>query len=119
LSDLKRIGTGKTGASRTRKKDAVPAAKSQPLEYPVATESSTPSTPLPEAQKSVSTPSPAVDSAITGQKLFEAAVKSYRQDDCRTALEQFDRYLADNSGSPLAADANLYKAECYLKLSAQ
>jgi len=61
---------------------------------------------------------PAVDTAA-GQKLFEAAVKAYRQDDCRNALELFDRYLADNSGSPLAADANLYKAECYLKLSAQ
>ncbi len=53
------------------------------------------------------------------QKLFETAVKAYRQDDCRTALELLDRYLADNSGSPLAADATLYKAECYLKLSVQ
>lgn len=61
---------------------------------------------------------PAAD-ASAGQKLYEAAVKAYRQDDCRTALELLDRYLADNSGSPLAADANLYKAECYLKLSAQ
>ena len=60
-----------------------------------------------------------VADAAAGQKLFEAAVKAYRQDDCSTALELLDRYLADNSGSPLAADANLYKAECYLKLSAQ
>ena len=116
LSDLKSGGSGKNGASRLKKKAAVPATKSQPLEYPVATDSSTP---LPEAQTSASTTSPAAVSAPTGQELFEAAVKSYRQDDCRTALEQFDRYLADNSGSPLAADANLYKAECYLKLSAQ
>ena len=116
LSDLKRVGTGKNGASRTRKKPAVPVAKSQPLEYPAATGSPAP---LPDVQTNVSTPSPAVDSATTGQRLFEAAVRSYKQDDCRTALEQFDRYLADNSGSPLAADANLYKADCYLKLSAQ
>jgi hypothetical protein len=61
---------------------------------------------------------PAV-STTSGQKLFEKAVKAYRQDDCRNALELFDRYLADNSGSPLAADASLYKAECYLKLSSQ
>jgi LysM repeat protein len=62
---------------------------------------------------------PASSDSAAGQKLFEAAVKAFRQDDCRTALELLDRYLADNSGSPLAADANLYKAECFLKLSAQ
>lgn len=53
-----------------------------------------------------------------GDQLYLAAVKAFQQDDCRTALGLFDRYLADNSASPLAADANLYKAECYLKLSA-
>lgn len=57
--------------------------------------------------------------AVASQQLFEKAVKAYRQDDCRTALELFDRYLADNATSPMAADASLYKAECYLKLSAQ
>ena len=55
----------------------------------------------------------------SGQKLFERAVKAYRQDDCRSALELFDKFLAENQASPLAADASLYKAECYLKLSAQ
>ena len=54
-----------------------------------------------------------------GQKLFAQAVKAYRQDDFRTALELFDRFLTANPGSPLAADASLYKAECYLKLSNQ
>lgn len=57
--------------------------------------------------------------AAAGQELFESAVKAYKKDDCRAAIELFDRYLANNSGSPLAADASLYKAECYLKLSAQ
>jgi LysM repeat protein len=64
-------------------------------------------------------PAPAEDAPISGQKLFNAAMLSYRTGDCRTAIEQFDHYLADYSASPLAADANLYKAECYLKLSAQ
>lgn len=54
-----------------------------------------------------------------GQKLFEAATKAYRQDDCKSALELLDLYLKDNPSSPLAADANLYKADCFLKLSAQ
>ncbi len=54
-----------------------------------------------------------------GQKLFTQAVKAYRQDDFRTALDLFDRFLTANPGSPLAADASLYKAECYLKLSNQ
>lgn len=60
-----------------------------------------------------------VGDAETGQKLFERAVKAYRLDDFSAALELFDRYLVDNSSSPLAADASLYKAECYLKLSSQ
>ena len=46
-----------------------------------------------------------------GQQLFEKAVKAYRQDDCRTALELFDRYLADYPASAMASDASLYKAE--------
>ncbi len=55
--------------------------------------------------------------ASAGQKLYESAVKAYRQDDCKSALELFDKYLTENPASPLAADASLYKAECYLKLS--
>jgi TolA-binding protein len=54
-----------------------------------------------------------------GQKLFERAINAYKQDDFGTALELFDRYLQENSNSPLAADASLYKAECYLKLSSR
>jgi nucleoid-associated protein YgaU len=61
----------------------------------------------------------AVSDSASGQKLFERAVKAYRQDDYRTALELFDKYLAENQASPLAADASLYKAECYLQMSAQ
>jgi LysM repeat protein len=57
--------------------------------------------------------------AASGQKLFENAVKAYRQDDYKKALDLFDRYLSENQSSPLAADASLYKAECYLKLSSQ
>jgi nucleoid-associated protein YgaU len=52
-----------------------------------------------------------------GQNLFENAIKAYRQDDFKTALELFDKFLAESPGSPLAADASFYKAECYLKLS--
>lgn len=57
--------------------------------------------------------------ATAGQKLFEQAVKAYRQDDCRAALESFDRFLTKNQSSPLAPDASLYKADCYLRLSNQ
>lgn len=57
--------------------------------------------------------------ASDSQALFEKAVKAYRQEDCRTALVLLDRFLADNPASPQAADASLYKADCYLKLSGQ
>ena len=61
----------------------------------------------------------AATAAASEQKLYERAIKSYRQEDYRTALEQFDRFLADYPSSALAADASLYKAECYLKQSNQ
>jgi TolA-binding protein len=58
-------------------------------------------------------------SAASEQKQFERAIKTYRQGDYRRALELFDRFLADYPASALAADASLYKAECYLKQSSQ
>lgn len=105
LSDLKTGRTGKGKAGKSGKKIAA-TAKKVPLDEATAT--------TPDSTN----PVPAVN-ADSAQKLFEAAVKAYRLDDCRTALDLLDRYLVDNSNSPLAADANLYKAECYLKLSAQ
>jgi len=60
-----------------------------------------------------------VPDSAAGQLLFERAVKAYRQEDYRAALDFFDKFLVENQTSPLAADASLYKAECYLKLSAQ
>lgn len=62
---------------------------------------------------------PVVAKSDTDQKLFEKAVRAYKQDDCRSALDLFDRFLAENPSSPMAADASLYKADCYLKLSSQ
>ena len=52
-----------------------------------------------------------------GRKLFNRALKSYRRQECITALALFDRFLSKYPSSPLAADASLYKADCYLKLS--
>ncbi len=95
LSDLKTVRTEKKRAGNIKKRTAGRAT-----------------------HKSVAAAVPAAKAA-DGQRLFEAAVKAYRKEDCRTALELLDRYLAENPGSPLAADANLYKAECYLKLSVQ
>ena len=68
--------------------------------------------------KSVKPPTAAVATS-SEQRLFERAIKAYRQADYRTALELFDRFLADHPSSALAADASLYKAECYLKQSNQ
>ena len=54
-----------------------------------------------------------------GQKLYDQAYAAYRQGNCSSAIELFDRYLAANPTSSRAADASLYKADCYLKLSGQ
>ena len=108
LSDLKSVGTGKTRVSG-RKKTAVQTRK---VAAPAADGKKSESSPV-AAHKNSTKAVPA------GQKLFETAVKAYRNEDYRSAVDLFDRYLADNAASPLAADAHLYKAECYLKLSAQ
>ncbi|NTV49322.1 MAG: LysM peptidoglycan-binding domain-containing protein [Geobacteraceae bacterium] len=109
LSDLKTVATKKKKESSIKKRNAG-HTKKKPSHVATAKTSSSPLASASATHKIADT---------AGQKLFEAAVKAYRKDDCRTALELLDQYLIDNSGSPLAADANLYKAECYLKLSAQ
>jgi hypothetical protein len=104
LSDLKTVGPEKIKGDRFKNRTPGNAKKLQ------THDSST--VPSPSSQI------PVVHSnKANGQKLFDAAIKAYRQDDCRTALELLDSFLENNPGSPLAADANLYKAECYLKLS--
>ena len=110
---MKAVRTEKTGTSRRKKAAAINANKSLP-----EGSAEVPTSRLPALDKGGAADVSPAD-ATTGPKLFEAGIKAYRKDDCRAALELFDRYLAENSGSPLAADANLYKAECYLKLSAQ
>lgn len=102
LSDLNKGGAKKSTPPNESRKSASPAKKGPTQELLTTTRKDS-----------------AAAKAAAGQQLYQAAVKAFQQEDCRTALSLFDRYLADNSTSPLAAEANLYKAECYLKLSAQ
>ncbi|HIJ96650.1 MAG TPA: LysM peptidoglycan-binding domain-containing protein [Desulfuromonadales bacterium] len=62
---------------------------------------------------------PQVESAASTAAwlLFDKALSAYRNDDCKAALALFDQFLNGNPGSPQAAEASLYKADCYLKLS--
>jgi len=53
----------------------------------------------------------------SGRKLFNRALAAYRRGNFSAALALFDRFLTENPSSPKAADASLYKADCYLKLS--
>jgi LysM repeat protein len=115
-SDLKRLEVGREKAAGARKKGATElqkrvSEKRQKVKQAVGEERA-----AGRAPAELFAPSPGEE---PGQKLFSQAVKAYRQDDFRTALEMFDRFLTANPGSPLAADASLYKAECYLKLSNQ
>jgi TolA-binding protein len=50
---------------------------------------------------------------------YQRAVAAYKKGQLGRALEEFDRFLADFPGSPLAADAALYRADCLLNLSRQ
>ena len=84
-----------------------PRREASPARKPVAADESKP----------VVASTRATTDSSAGQRLFEQAIKAYRQDDCRTALDLFDRFLANYPTLPQAADASLYKAECYMKLS--
>ena len=62
---------------------------------------------------------PAKRSAAAKSHLYEEAVKFYRLGAYQEALEGFDRFLAKYPDSPLASDATLFRADCYLKLSGE
>ena len=113
LSDIKTAGPGKSQVNRKKNKTTGHAKKSPAQVY------STKASPTQRVTNKDAETADIEANATDGQKLFEAATKAYRRDDCNTALELLDRYLVENASSPLAADATLYKAECYLKLSAQ
>ena len=115
-SDLKRLEVGREKKAGARKKGAPEQHKRVSEKRQKGKETVGEERAAGRAPGASSAPSPGEEA---GQKLFAQAVKAYRQDDFRTALELFDRFLTANPGSPLAADASLYKAECYLKLSNQ
>lgn len=56
-------------------------------------------------------------SETKAQNLFEESVSAYRRGDCRKAVKGFDRFLEAYPDSPLAADATLLRADCFLRLS--
>lgn len=118
LDELKRLEGGKEKRHPAKRRVAEGThGGGKPAKAPVAREAvavqSRPAVAAREGQQKVTATAP------SGQRLFEQAVKAYRQEECRAALDLFDRFLAENPASPQAADASLYKAECYMKLSAQ
>lgn len=91
-----------------------------------------PSGPRPQPEPTVAAPPPEEIRAATPvtvsppatletaeQALYAKGVSSYKAGNCRQAIKSFDRLLADNPDSPLAADASLYRADCYLQLAGQ
>lgn len=116
LSDLKKLDT--KHQQHKRKKTAT-EAKATPSRKAKPSQGASSAGDLRTPQQETAPRTTAPVDATAGQRLFEKGLKAYQQNDCRAALDFFDRFLADNSASPLAADASLYKAECYLKLSAQ
>ncbi len=130
LSDLKQLEHGKHKKKSARKKASVHASKRKASSARARAVAKQPDVIVTgnrsgaeEQQSSQAVgkteSQPIVAKTDTDQKLFEKAVRAYKQDDCRSALDLFDRFLAENPSSPMAADASLYKADCYLKLSSQ
>jgi TolA-binding protein len=54
---------------------------------------------------------------IAAQTLYAKGVRAYKSGKCRQAIASFDRFLSRYPDSPLAADASLYRADCYLNLA--
>lgn len=59
---------------------------------------------------------PAV-SGVTGERLFNRGVSAFEAGHYHRAIDIFDKYLENYPNSPPAADAMLYRAECYMNLS--
>lgn len=57
------------------------------------------------------------DTAASGRILYEQAVSLYAGGKYREAVDVFSRFLLNYPESPLASDASLYRADCYLRLS--
>ena len=49
---------------------------------------------------------------------FNRGLEAYNKGDCKTAIEQFDRFINSYPRSVLLPEATLSRADCYLKLSA-
>jgi TolA-binding protein len=56
-------------------------------------------------------------SGTAGERLFKRGVRAFEAKDYRHALDIFDKFLKAYPNSPNAADATLYRAECYMNLS--
>jgi LysM repeat protein len=71
----------------------------------------------PAANHGLGEQQPAASASDSGQKMYEQAIKSYRLGDFKTAIRLFGELLAEHPDSSLSADASLFIADCYLKLS--
>jgi TolA-binding protein len=56
-------------------------------------------------------------SGIAGERLFKRGVSAFEERHYLQAIDLFDKYLKIYPNSPSAADAMLYRAECYMNLS--
>lgn len=90
---------------------------------PAAVQTAEPVTPAPALQpnkKTAEAAAPTVHQTpaeTAAQTLYAKGVRAYKSGKCRQAITSFDRFLSRYPDSPLAADASLYRADCYLNLA--
>lgn len=60
---------------------------------------------------------PAAAAAQGERNAFNRGLEAYKKGDCKTAIEQFDRFISSYPRSVLLPEATLSRADCYLKLS--
>ncbi|WP_129127179.1 LysM peptidoglycan-binding domain-containing protein [Geomonas oryzae] len=71
------------------------------------------------AKKQASAPASAGQVKPGERELFQRAERAYLAHDYREALTGFSKFLRTFPRSPFAADASLYRADCYLHLSGE
>lgn len=91
------------------------------VETPTAKVPQQAATPKPVVEQPPVSKAPVIESKVGAeeQSLFANGVAAFKKGDCDGAVQYFDRLSAGYPDSSLLPDANLYKAECYMKLSGQ
>jgi TolA-binding protein len=108
------VSKSKLASAEAKVKKAVKA-----VEPPVAPVAQPVVAPKPVVEQPAAVKSTVIEPKVVAeeQSLFANGVAAFKKSDCNGAIQFFERLAAGYPNSTLLPDADLYKAECYMKLS--